>query len=669
MSESFVHYIDHKQLRSRLIALPRRTKRALLLVADGLMIPACLWLAVALKYDDLSGGPQRFIWFYAGATIISVLVFLKLGLYRSITRFIGFQILWAILGGGIASSLFVWLIGQALAPQLVSGSVAIIYGLNVLAWVLATRLVARWILSLHGPAQQPVVIYGAGEAGAQLAIALAAGSKMYPVAYVDEKTASHGATIGGVRIVSPSNLPAIIQEHAVANVLLAIPGASRRRRAEIIRQMVDFGVHVQTIPDLNDILSGRATLTDLRDISIEDLLGRDPVTPQSRLLGVSIRGKCVMVTGAGGSIGSELCRQIIQEEPNQLIMFELSEIALYDIERELHSAVVNKALKVKLVALLGNAQHRAHILEIMKIYGVQTVYHAAAYKHVPIVEQNFVEGINNNVLATWNTAEAAIEAGVETFVLVSTDKAVHPANIMGASKRFAEIVLQALQMRQQTTCMCMVRFGNVLGSSGSVVPLFSKQIRIGGPVTVTHPEVRRYFMTIPEAASLVLQAGSMAKGGEVFVLDMGQPVKIDDLARRMIALSGLTVRSEEFPDGDIAIEYTGLRPGEKLYEELLIGENVSGTEHPMIMRAFERAPSWLEVQQLLSEMRKALEQFDCDRIRDVLVSAVPEFHPADRMHDLMWSELHEKVTAPPMSGRRSAARTVVPLRTHPQSQS
>jgi FlaA1/EpsC-like NDP-sugar epimerase len=665
------HRIDNSRsgrLRIALIALPRGVKRGVLLVADFLMIPVCLWAALALKGDSLAVGLMLPVWVYLAATLTSMLVFVRLGLYRAITRFVGFRIMIAVLSGAAASAAVVYIVGMATKSAAISAAICVIYGLNVLFWVTATRLVARWVLSSGSSARLPVVIYGAGEAGAQLAAALASSSHMYPVAFVDEKTALHGSTIGSVRVMPPADLKEVIAEHNVANVLLALPAASRRRRGEIIRQMVDLGVHVQTVPDLNDIISGRATLADLRDISIEDLLGRDPVTAESRLLGVSIRGKRVMVTGAGGSIGSELCRQILREQPSRLVLFELSEFALYDIERELRSIIESKSLKVELVALLGNTQHRGRLREVMQAYGVHTVYHAAAYKHVPIVEQNLIEGIYNNVFATWNAAEAAIEAGIETFVLISTDKAVHPTNVMGATKRFAEIILQSVQQRSTTTRFCMVRFGNVLGSSGSVVPLFNEQIRVGGPVTVTHQEVRRYFMTIPEAASLVLQAGSMGRGGEVFVLDMGQPVKIDELARRMIALSGLTVRDEHNTDGDIGIEYTGLRPGEKLYEELLIGENVSGTEHPMIMRAYEHCPTWAEVQQLLVEMRSALESSDCDRAREVLTKAVREYIPAEEIHDLIWSR-HSDVRA---SGQVTAARyandaTVVPIRAVPPS--
>jgi FlaA1/EpsC-like NDP-sugar epimerase len=468
--------VDARHLRSRLIALPRSTKRTLLVVADLLMIPASLWLAMALKYDSFLAGLQVPLWLYVVAAASSTLVFTRLGLYRAITRFIGFRVFWSVLLGATGSSVFTYFLSHLLQPVSLPVSVAAIYGLNVLSWASALRVFGRWALSVRGTSLMPVVIYGAGDAGAQLAVALGTGGRMFPVAYVDEKSALQGSTLGSVPVISPAELPNIVNENGVRDVLLAIPGASRRRRGEIIREMVDLGVHVQTVPDLYDLVSGRATLADLRDVSVEDLLGRDPVSPESRLLGVAIRGKRVMVTGAGGSIGSELCRQILQEEPSHLVLFELSEIALYDIERELRALVAQRSLKVELVPLLGNTHHRARLREVMQTFSVQTVYHAAAYK---------------NVFATWNAAETAVETGVETFVLVSTDKAVNPTNVMGATKRFAEIVLQAVSARQQATRFCMVRFGNVLGSSGSVVPLFNEQIKRGGPVTVTHPEVLR----------------------------------------------------------------------------------------------------------------------------------------------------------------------------------
>lgn len=660
-----------QRLTVQLIACPRIIKRALMVAADLILIVGCLWVAFLLKFDSVVAAQRDSRWLFLWAIVSAVGAFGLLGLYRAVVRFISFRLLVAVFIGGGVSALCVWIAGRAIVSGGVPASLAAIYWLNVIMAITSVRILARWLLSPGNRSRLPVVIYGAGEAGAQLASALATNGQMYPIAYVDEKKSLHGATVAGVRVLHPDRLPVLIRDGAVSHVLLAVPGATRYRRAEIIRKLVDLGVHVQTVPDLYEILAGRATLADLRDISVVDLLGRDPVAPKLALLGASITGKIVMVTGAGGSIGSELCRQIVAQAPRRLVLFEISEIALYEIERELRTVMHNQALSIELVALLGNSRHRERARDVMLIYGVQTVYHAAAYKHVPIVEQNIIEGAHNNVFATWNAAEAAVEARVETFVLVSTDKAVHPTNVMGATKRFAEIVLQAMQGRQQSTRFCMVRFGNVLGSSGSVVPLFQDQIRAGGPVTVTHQDVRRYFMTIPEAASLVLQAGSMANGGEVFVLDMGQPVRIDDLARRMIALSGHTLQDERNPDGDIAIQYTGLRPGEKLYEELLIGENVSGTEHPMIMRAMEHAPGWEMVQLLLGEMRNALERFDCEHVRRVLSQAVREYQPAMPMHDLVWTTRHTSVALPaePVPEHRPVEAVVRLLRAVPRPDS
>ncbi|HEY1283634.1 MAG TPA: nucleoside-diphosphate sugar epimerase/dehydratase, partial [Steroidobacteraceae bacterium] len=413
--------------------------------------------------------------------------------------------------------------------------------------------------------------------------------------------------------------------------------ASRRRRREILTSLEPLGIHVQSLPDLSDIIAGKASIDELHEVEVGDLLGRDPVPPNPQLFGSCIRGKCVMVTGAGGSIGSEICRQILRLAPRRLVLFEMSELALYNIQRELEELCAREGLTLEILPLLGNAHHRHRVREVIGTCGVQTIYHAAAYKHVPIVEHNIVEGIHNNVISTWYTAEAALESGVETFVLISTDKAVNPANVMGATKRLAELVLQALQERSTATRFCMVRFGNVLASSGSVVPLFREQIRRGGPVTVTHPDVIRYFMTIPEAAQLVIQAGSMAKGGDVFVLDMGRPVRIDDLARRMISLMGLTVRDATNPEGDIEIEYTGLRTAEKLFEELLIGTNVTGTDHPMIMRAMEHSLPWTRMQQLLNDLLVALASFDCRRALALLTESVAEYRAVHAISDYVWT--------------------------------
>jgi FlaA1/EpsC-like NDP-sugar epimerase len=405
----------------------------------------------------------------------------------------------------------------------------------------------------------------------------------------------------------------------------------------VLSGLEPLGVHVQSLPDLADIISGAARIDELREVDVSDLLGRDPVPPNPQLFESCIRGKSVMVTGAGGSIGSELCRQILKVAPKRVVLVEMSELALYTVERELLEIARVDQLDIEVIPLLGNASHLARLRDVMHAYGVQTVYHAAAYKHVPIVEHNVIRGIQNNVICTWNAAEAALQAGVETFVLISTDKAVNPTNVMGATKRLAELVLQGLQERSNSTRFCMVRFGNVLGSSGSVVPLFREQIRRGGPVTVTHPQVIRYFMTIPEAAQLVIQAGSMARGGDVFVLDMGRPVRIDDLARRMVNLMGLSVRDAHNPDGDIEILYTGLRSAEKLFEELLIGNNVTRTDHAMIMRAIEHSLPWERLQGLLEELQDAIDSFDVEMALKVLQDAVVEYRPAEDIRDHVWS--------------------------------
>ncbi|MGE3599658.1 MAG: polysaccharide biosynthesis protein, partial [Dehalococcoidia bacterium] len=645
MSDTMQPAQSRNRLNRALVAMPRRAKRGIMLAADAIMIPASLWVAFALKYDSLAAGASLHPALYIGATIASMAIFGWAGLYRAVVRFISFRVLLAILGGTIASAVALGIESLVLSPQPLPLSLIAIYGLNVMAWVSASRIVARWVLSGRGSAREPVVIYGAGDAGAQLAVALAAGSAMLPVAYIDEKSALQRALIAGIPVRAPGDLPDLVREHGVRTVLLAIPSASRQRRAAVIRKLEGLGVRIQTVPNLDDITSGRASVSDLRQIDVADLLGRDPVPPNSALLGACIRGKSVMVTGAGGSIGSELCRQIVRLAPRRLVLFEMSEYALYNIERELQAVAEAEGLQVEILALLGNAHHKQRVREILRAFAVETVYHAAAYKHVPIVEHNIIEGMHNNIVSTWYTAEAALETGVQTFVLISTDKAVNPTNVMGATKRFAEIVLQALQQTTRRTRFCMVRFGNVLASSGSVVPLFQEQIRAGGPVTVTHPEVMRYFMTIPEAAALVLQAGSMGEGGDVFVLDMGKPVRISDLARRMVALAGYSVRDDDNPNGDIEIRFTGLRPAEKLFEELLIGNNVMGTEHPMIMRALEHTPTWEQLQPMLRDLLAALNRCDCRRALDLLAAAVREYRPSEQAHDLVWAAAQRRAEA------------------------
>jgi FlaA1/EpsC-like NDP-sugar epimerase len=619
--------------------LPRANKRLLMLLADAVFIPAALWSAIALKTGLLHSDLPESLWVYPIAVLASVPVFARLGLYRAVLRYIGARAIVAVLAGVTVSVALLVVINLFASHGAVPPAAFVIYWAFALVYVGGSRLLIRSLMHFRSLGTERVAIYGAGKAGAQLLSALFSSGRYYPVAFVDDNRALHGSLVNGVEVCSADELPDLVGREGVTTVLLALPSQTRRRRQEILRQLEPLGVRVQTVPDIGDIIAGKALVEDVRDVDATDLLGRDPVPPNETLLDACIRGKVVMVTGAGGSIGSELCRQILRLAPSRLLMFEMSELALYNLERELQLIAAREGRTVDVVALLGNAHHRERMREVVQAYGVQTIYHAAAYKHVPIVEKNLIEGVHNNVMSTWHAAEAALACRVETFVLVSTDKAVNPTNVMGATKRLAEIVLQGMQARERNspTRFCMVRFGNVLESSGSVVPLFREQIRNGGPVTVTHKNVTRYFMTIPEAAQLVLQAGSMAKGGEVFVLDMGKPVRIEDLARRMVNVMGLTVRDDNDPFGDIEIVYTGLRPGEKLFEELLIGDNVAGTAHPMIMRAMEHSLPWPMVQQILDDLLQALDRSDCRRARDLLVQAVAEYRPEVEIQDLVWS--------------------------------
>ena len=627
------------------VELPRPTKRLISICADAIMMPLALWAAISLK----TGSPT-FAWTdwpaYAAAVAISIPIFVRLGLYRAVVRFLGHQAIFAVAFAIALSGLVLGVLGAAFGISALSWSVATIYSCLALLYVAGSRFVVRYyLLARHiQPTVARIAIYGAGEAGARLSTVLSTTRAFDPLVFIDDNRSLHNRMVNGIKVYSPSQLPDLIKAKNLDRVLLALPSLSRRRRREILSSLEPLGLHVQTVPEFEQLVTGSASVGDIQEVDVADLLGRDSVPPKAGLFDACVRDRVVMVTGAGGSIGSELCRQIMGLGPKRLVLFEMSELALYNIERELRAVVELNSLTVDLVGLIGNAHHKSRMRDVFLAYRVQTVYHAAAYKHVPIVEQNVIEGIYNNVISTWHTAEAAHETDVETFVLVSTDKAVNPTNVMGATKRFAEIVLQGLQRRFSKTRFCMVRFGNVLASSGSVVPLFSEQIKAGGPVTVTHPEVIRYFMTIPEAAQLVIQAGSMADGGDVFVLDMGKPVRIDDLARRMIHLMGLTVRDERNPDGDIEIHYTGLRPAEKLFEELLIGNNVTGTQHPMILRAIEHSLPWERVQFLLDEILSAMSRFDCQRALQLLGEVVVEYKPVPELHDLVWAR--QSVLAP-----------------------
>ena len=620
------------------VELPRRLKRLISVCTDCVMIPLALWTAISLKLghpeSNLSDWPA-----FAAVIAVSIPIFIRAGLYRAVIRFLGHKAIFAVALSVAISAAILGIAGALLQIPVLTWSVVAIYAVVALLYVAGSRFVVRYYLLRRYlmPTVARVAIYGAGEAGAHLSNLLLTTRAFDPVIFIDDNKGLRGRFVNGLKVHLPENLPSLVKTHGIDRILLAVPSLTRRRRREILTQLEPLGVHVQTVPDIEQLVTGKANLADLREVDVADLLGRDAVPPKDGLFDACIRDRVVMVTGAGGSIGSELCRQIIGLNPRRLVLFEMSELALYNIERELRALAEKQVLQLELVGLIGNAHDRFRLRDIFTAYRVQTVYHAAAYKHVPIVEQNVVAGVNNNVIATWYAAEAAHEAEVETFVLVSTDKAVNPTNVMGATKRFAEIVLQGLQRRGSKTRFCMVRFGNVLASSGSVVPLFNEQINAGGPVTVTHPEVIRYFMTIPEAAQLVIQAGSMAEGGDVFVLDMGKPVRIGDLARRMIHLAGLTVRDEKNPEGDIEISYTGLRPAEKLYEELLIGNNVTGTEHPMILRAIEHSLPWERVLELLNEIMAAMSRFDCPRTLQLLNDVVAEYTPAPQPHDLVWA--------------------------------
>ena len=620
--------------------LSRPSKRAISIATDVTCLTVSLWLAFSLRLDHLYQPENiKVLYVLLCSTAVTLYTFVRLGLYRAVIRFMSNQALFAVFVGvsistvALASFSFVL---QAPVPR----SVPFIYWCLAMLFVGGSRMLVRsYAHRLATREKKKVVIYGAGPSGMQLALALNQGNEYQPVAFVDDDRRKQGTILQGVKVCAATDLPRLVEKWRVEKVLLAIGSASLAQRKVILRFLETLPVQVQTIPAMSDVVSGKARIEELRDIDIEDLLGRDAVSPDTNLMGACIQDKVVMVTGAGGSIGSELCRQIVKLKPKTLILLEISEYSLYRIERELKLYTQSDSIDTKIVAIVGSVQNQQRLTVIMESFSVQTVYHAAAYKHVPMVEHNVVEGVLNNVFGAWYAAEAAIAAGVEAFVLISTDKAVRPTNIMGASKRMAELVLQGLADRQALTRFCIVRFGNVLGSSGSVVPLFREQIRKGGPVTVTHPDIIRYFMTITEASQLVLQAGSMGSGGEVFVLDMGEQVRIADLARKMIRLMGFDVRDEQHPDGDIEIVYTGLRPGEKLYEELLIGDNPEATFHPRIMKATESLLGWQNLVPILDELDRACARFDCDKVRKLLMAAPTGFAPNHGLQDVVWQQL------------------------------
>ncbi|MEL7310262.1 MAG: nucleoside-diphosphate sugar epimerase/dehydratase [Pseudomonadota bacterium] len=570
------------------------------------------------------------------------------GYYRAVIRFLSLDLLLVVTRVVSLYALILFAAASTHYGYSVSWRLVSVYSLVAAIWLVGSRFGARQLINKRARHRERVIIYGAGSGGVRLAKSLAFSPRFLPVAFVDDQVSNVGRSIENLRVYPARNVAEVAEKTHASRIFLAMPSASRRQRRRILDHLEPLKLRVQTIPDIGDIIASEARVDDVREVAVEDLLGRDPVPPKLDLLQKQNANKVVLVTGAGGSIGSELCRQVLEIKPRKLLLFEQSEHALYSIERELRMKCAESGLSTRIIAFLGSVGDKARMLEVLTTFDVETVYHAAAYKHVPMVEHNAFSGIDNNVFGTESAAEAAIEAGVSTFVLISTDKAVSPTNIMGASKRLAEMILQRASRRSPRTRFCMVRFGNVLASSGSVVPLFREQIRKGGPVTVTHPEITRYFMTIPEAAQLVVQAAALAEGGDVFVLDMGQPVKIVDLARKLIHLSGLTVHNSDGEEGDIEIVFTGLRPAEKLYEELLIGSNVSGTEHPRILRANEQSPSDGDLSRSLAELRTAIDERDHDKLRAVLSSTVEGYGPSDGIQDYVWNErrlsANQKVT-------------------------
>jgi FlaA1/EpsC-like NDP-sugar epimerase len=625
------------------LELPRFQKQLIAATADLFLLPLTFYLSVLLRYD--SSTPQLFqiyFWIIVAAPLISIPIFLKLGLYRAVIRFIDQKIVYVVVLGVTLSVICMAALATFTHTSSLSRGVFGIYWISAILYVVASRFLARgYLLRLNDKSGAiRVVIYGAGHSGMQLASALRAGSDYFPVALVDDKKELHGATIAGVKVWSPDQLPRLVAEKEIKEILLAMPSLRKAEQKLILEKLEPLKIKIKVTPPIASLVNGEMRLQDIRDIEIEDLLGRDPVEPDTQLLSTCITGKTVMVTGAGGSIGSELCRQIIRLAPQRLLLLDMSEFALYAIEQNLQEIKKAHQMEIEVLPFLGSVLEAGKCERILRTFSVDTIYHAAAYKHVPLVEHNPIQGVRNNAFGTLLLAQAAIAARVGCFVLISTDKAVRPTNVMGATKRLAELILQAFSRTQINTRFCMVRFGNVLGSSGSVVPLFRKQIMAGGPITLTHPEITRYFMTIPEAAQLVLQAGAMGEGGDVFVLDMGEPVKILDLAKRMVHLSGLEVAGDvdAEADGAIEIEHVGLRPGEKLYEELLIGNNVEGTQHPLIMRAQETEIPWPALQKLLATLEGACEQFDYENVRALLLQTVVEYSPQCGIEDFVWRE-------------------------------
>jgi len=632
-----------------LLRAPRPVKRVISVFADLFFVGVAFWAAMLVRLDDLAIFTNHQFWWLLFSLIpISLFINVKLGLYRAVIRFISSKAA-ASIGLAVTFSTFALILLSFYLHVSLPRTVPVVFAAFLMILVGGSRLFVRTVLSNNqkDKSKEPVIIYGAGSSGRQLAQSLIQGNEYIPIAFIDDDARIQKSSIQGIIVFSRADIQQLINKYSVKRILLAMPRDNKKRISRLLTKLENLSVEILSIPGSADLVSGNAKIDELHEVSINDLLGRDLVKPNHALLQANIKNKPVMITGAGGSIGSELCRQILKQHPSKIILLELSEFALYKINGELQEMASKLDYDLIVVPLLGSVQHKNRLLTIMRTFSVQTIYHAAAYKHVPVVEHNVIEGVRNNIFGTLFVAEAAIEAQVETFVLISTDKAVRPTNVMGTTKRMAELVLQALAEKTREvkgkTRFCMVRFGNVLGSSGSVVPLFREQIKNGGPVTVTHPDIIRYFMTIPEASQLVIQAGAMGKGGDVFVLDMGAPINISDLATKMIRLTGLTVIDKLNPDGDIAIKYTGLRPGEKLFEELLIGDDITQTEHRRIMSAHEIWLPWVELEIILLKLDEACHQFAHEEIRRLLLQAPTGFAPKDGICDLVWNAKEKTV--------------------------
>ena len=620
-----------------LSALSPRHKVFVMIGGDALFLPLCMFAATVFRLGDVSAALETVPVVQLALAWLALPVLGAAGLYRAVVRYIDLRLLAAASGALAVVVLLVFLLALAFEVRVLPRSALLIFWFVAFAYVVTSRFVARSLLRRgmkHGGRPRiRTAIYGAGDAGAQLAQAMQFSPDYKAVCFLDDREGVQHMNVAGLKVYPSSALSEAVFRHDLGQIVLAIPSATTAQKRRLIQRVESAGLPVRILPGLSDLVDGHAGLSDIREVDVADLLGRDAVPPDPALFARNIAGKTVLVTGAGGSIGSELCRQIISQHPRRLILLDHSEFALYTIDHELQQLAQKATKPMEVVACVGSVLDVDFVRALLQERHVQTIYHAAAYKHVPIVEANMQQGLRNNVFGALNISRAALEAGAETCILISTDKAVRPTNVMGASKRIAELIFQAAALRAAGhTTFSMVRFGNVLGSSGSVVPLFRRQIQAGGPITITHPDIIRYFMLIPEAAQLVIQAGAMARGGEVFVLDMGEPVRIADLARSMVRLSGLTERTEGEPNGDIEIKPVGLRPGEKLFEELLIGDNVVGSTHPRIMCARERHIDPILLEKMVQSLGQACASNDAESMLRQIRNLVPEYRPADEVN-------------------------------------